>query len=163
MLTAAFFVLAARALRASGRVTVVTDNQAYGESLCGVVARANAEAARAARGGRRSLRLLLSPAPSTSTTNGSSGGGGGGSMVQCRVPLELGLGAAEAQALAAAAAAAKPRRCSAADIVLVRGEAGAAAGHVAGPGASSYFDRMWTKGQKTRRWFLLLACVDVEV
>lgn len=39
-------------------------------------------------------------------------------------------------------------------ITIWRGEPGRAAGHVAD--ASSYFDRMWSMGQKKRRWFLFL-------
>jgi hypothetical protein len=63
--------------------------------------------------------------------------------------------------LTEAAARASPRRCSPSEIVLVRGEAGPAQGHTVH--SSSFFDRMWTAGKKTRRWFLHLQKVVVTV
>jgi len=44
--------------------------------------------------------------------------------------------------------------CDKRNILLYRGEAGVDAGHSIE--ASSYFDRMWEKGSKKRRWFLFV-------
>jgi len=49
---------------------------------------------------------------------------------------------------------------SSSSIDIWRGEPGEVGGHVA-QGASSYFDRMWLKGNKSKRWFLFLKPVHI--
>ena len=45
-------------------------------------------------------------------------------------------------------------------VEIWRGEPGAECGHV--EDASSYFDRMWNKGKKKKRWILFLRPVSTE-
>ena len=43
---------------------------------------------------------------------------------------------------------------------IYKGEPGEAAGHVAD--SSSYFDRMWSRGKKTARWFIFLRVPELS-
>ena len=53
----------------------------------------------------------------------------------------------------------KPSNRKALSIEIWRGEPGTECGHVC-EDASSYFDRMWIKGKKKKRWFLFLQPLD---
>jgi hypothetical protein len=129
LLTRSFFAELRRVLKhPAGRVTIVSDSQQY--------------------------ILLLAQ-----TLSGSSGGGEvehGEEMSRrasfTSAPLEPSPGRQVEKTIAIEALLNEPegRR-----IEIWRGEPGREAGHV-DEEASSYFDRMWEKGKKRRRWFLFL-------
>lgn len=135
MLTAGLFIELRRVLCTRGQLTIVTDSQAYGESLCKSIGKINA--------GQTSLFLCPILHDESGQRSVQS------REVFCSTPSE---------ALTAAARSLRPR-CSATEIILMRGDAGRDCGHSIE--ASSYFNRMWDKGQKTRRWFLFLQKIDL--
>ena len=147
LLSAQFFAQMHRVLAKDGTLTILTDNLPYAQSLARTVAdlarTTSSTSSTSADSSSRSLCAFMCAAPvepgQTSFVD---------STLQESIPLQA-LSQPSQQSPAAAPA-----------VRVWRGSPGPEAGHVVP--ASSYFDRMWTLGQKKRRWFIFLKKVLYE-
>ena len=139
MLTESFFLEMTRVLVPLGRITIVTDSLAYGTSLCKSVAATNSK--------KHTRRFLLSANLRDDAATHA---------MQCKEAFTAHSASCPVARLKAVA---RPANCSYESISLYRGNPGRQGGHMVS--ASSYFDRLWTNGQKTRRWFIVLCRVDI--
>jgi pentatricopeptide repeat protein len=146
LLTPSFFVDMRKALRPNGTLTIVTDNQAYAVALAQSAAVVSAAAVQSVKANikdgdeeRGRPRLAFTSAPMLTGYGLFEGGthcstvkAGGGNMKLLR---EVG------------------------GINVYMGQPGREVGHVVQ--ASSFFDRMWTKGQKKRRYILHVQAIEL--
>lgn len=127
LLTLDFFNQLHRVLKDDGTITLLSDNMGYLQSIAQELA--------------TQTRSFLLDSRNDLSKNKSKG--------YISVPLSQNSPVRSVEEVFAVELQGKKR-----EIVLWRGEPGEEAGHLAE--SSSYFDRMWEKGQKKRRWFLFL-------
>lgn len=136
LLTNNFFKVLLQVLRSDGTMTILTDNLLYGQCLlAGLLAIATEQQQQQGGGGR----MMFVDAVPSATEAEANNHNWKIQQQETSLPSSLPVGLSS--------------------LTMWRGEPGPVAGHHAP--ASSYFDRMWSLGQKKRRWFIFVKKITI--
>jgi len=189
LLTAAFFCDLKRVLCEQGTLTIVTDNFAYAKDLAASIASLSVPAAATAATGTQSTTTTIGGSKSNGIDSERSPLGSGCSLLVSGVdkdntgsdwdhqldasypilspmiPTTTTTTTTTTTGISSntgtvSGGAGDDSNSSGGSIDVWRGNPGPEVGHVVS--ASSYFDRMWERGQKKRRWILFLRKVPCK-